>query len=383
MKVLHIGKYFHPSRGGIESFLMDLSHECASQGAEQGVLVHTAASMEPGQDTFPHLRYFARAPTLATVSYAPLSPAFPRELARAIETFKPDLLDLHMPNPSAFWALFSRPAQKLPWVIHWHADASGPEFSRSVRLLYPPYRLFEQRLLARARAVIATSEPYLTHSPALRRWQEKCRVIPIGLDPSRVNTGGPEETPWQSESRLRVLAVGRLTPYKGFEILLHALARTRAELIIAGTGADAAQLRRKARHLGLSDRVRLTGEVSDASRNALLASCDLLCLPSLNRAEAFGISVLESMAAGKAAAVSKIPGSGLPWLVHDPSTGWHFKPGDAASLALTLNHIDADRDSLMARGQAARQRFEKHFHISAIARQTLALQKKARGSSVI
>ena len=72
-----------------------------------------------------------RAPSYGRLLYAPVSPAFPFWLARAIREFQPDLLHLHLPNTSAFGALLVPAARRLPWVIHWHADMVSSERPRA------------------------------------------------------------------------------------------------------------------------------------------------------------------------------------------------------------------------------------------------------------
>ncbi len=92
-----------------------------------------------------------RAPCYGRLLYAPISPTFPFWLARAIREFQPDLLHLHLPNTSAFWALLVPAARRLPWVIHWHADVVASTIDRRLALAYRLYRPFEQRLLAASR----------------------------------------------------------------------------------------------------------------------------------------------------------------------------------------------------------------------------------------
>lgn len=391
MKILHIGKYFHPAHGGIESFLMDLTRESARQGVRQGVLVHAQPGAPDGPGGsggpenhagFPFLDYFERVACYGSLGYAPISPAFGARLGAAVRQFQPDLLALHLPNPSAFWALLSPAARRIPWLVHWHADASGPEFEPVVRMLYPLYRPFEQALLARAARVIVTSPPYLQASRALRRWQARCRVVPLGLarerlekrQACRISPG------WDGGTRLRLLAVGRLTPYKGLDVLIRAMVRTRAELVIVGDGPERSRLERLIAELGLAGRVHRVGGASDAIRNELLSQCDLLCLPSLNRAEAFGISVLEAMAMGKPALVSQLPGSGLPWLVQDGRTGWHAPPGDADALAACINRLDDDRAGVAACGARAAVRYREHFDLHRVTGQIIALQQQVLGT---
>ena len=384
MKILHIGKYFHPAHGGIESFVLDLASASARQGVRQGVLVHAhpGASQSPAgqscdRNDYPFLDYFDRVPTYGSFGYAPISPGFRGRLALALRQFQPQLLHLHLPNPSAFWALSLAQARRIPWIIHWHADAAGPEFERLVRWLYPLYRPFEQAVLAHAQCIIVTSPPYLQASRALKRWQAKCRVVPLGLDSERLQPREPVtiSPDWDQGHSLRILAVGRLTPYKGLDRLIEAMADSPAQLVILGGGSQHARLAQLIGERGLQQRVHLMGGASDASRNSLLAQCDLVCQPSLNRAEAFGISVLEAMAAGKPALVSKLEGSGLSWLVQDGHTGWHVAPGDAAALAERIHWLAAHRPHITASGEHAAARYRAHFAIDRVAAQVIELQQ--------
>ena len=192
MRVLHIGKYYPPFAGGIEHFLADLLPALTQRGIASAAVVHDEQRGRPGQAPDPSdSPAIYRAPCHGQLLYAPLSPAFPAWLRRAIREFRPDLLHLHMPNTSAFWALMMPSARKLPWIVHWHADVVASTIDRRLALAYQFYRPLEQRLLAASKAIIATSAPYLDASAALRPWRERCRVIPLGLDPSRFPAPDP------------------------------------------------------------------------------------------------------------------------------------------------------------------------------------------------
>ncbi|MEX0916417.1 MAG: glycosyltransferase [Wenzhouxiangellaceae bacterium] len=377
MRVLHVGKFFAPFAGGIENFMLDLLRACSAGGVVQACLVHEA----PGQrgltgGAFDFLQHFRRVPTLGQVSYAPVSPGFGRALERMLVDFRPDVLHLHLPNTSAFWALRSRRARAIPWVVHWHSDVVGPGLDTKLKMLYPLYRPLEQALLRRAEVILATSPPYLDSSRALRPWRDKCRVIPLGLEPVRMDAS-PEsgETIWRFPEKLKALAVGRLSRYKGFDVLMRAAREVEdVELVIAGSGEQHKRLERLL-PAAAGDRIRLVGNVSDDRRNRLLAGCDLLCMPSLNRAEAFGLSLLEAMAAGKPAIATRVPGSGMGWVVQHERTGWLVEAGDAGALTATLGRLAADRSVLAMAGERARQRFETQFGIDAVAGEVVEVYK--------
>ncbi|MFU8877848.1 MAG: glycosyltransferase, partial [Wenzhouxiangellaceae bacterium] len=352
MRVLHIGKFFPPFAGGIENFMSDLVRACARKGLKQAGLVHQSpGATAPESREIEGLELLRRVPVRGSLSYAPISPAFGAELGRMIEDFQPDLLHLHLPNTSAFWALFDRRARSLPWLVHWHSDVVGPGLDVKLKLLYPAYWPFEQALLRRADRVVATSPPYLQSSIALRRWRGKCRVVPLGLDPGRLKPGDTMHAEgWNQDGLLRVLAVGRLSRYKGFEDLVQAASNVAGvEVLIAGEGDERRRLERLLAGTGAGN-VRLLGAIDDGCRNRLLADCDLLCLPSINRAEAFGLALIEAMAAGKPQIATRVPGSGMDWVVEEGRTGWMVTPGDVAELTALLHRLQRDRASVASRG---------------------------------
>src|SRR5690606_2868300 len=118
------------------------------------------------------------------LAYAPLSPGFRRALATMIARHRPQLLHLHMPNPSAFWALSLPVARRLPWLVHWHSDIPLAQAPGMVRLLYPAYRPFQRALLSRAARIVATSPEYRDASAALKPWLDKTTVVPLGMPPA-------------------------------------------------------------------------------------------------------------------------------------------------------------------------------------------------------
>jgi glycosyltransferase involved in cell wall biosynthesis len=87
---------------------------------------------------------------------------------------------------------------------------------------------------------------------------------------------------------MRLLAVGRLTYYKGLQTLLQALALVEGcDLLIVGEGEQRAALQQRIAQLGLEERVTLAGNLDDEMLDAAYRDADVLCLASLDRAEAF------------------------------------------------------------------------------------------------
>lgn len=359
MRILHVGKYYAPQRGGIERYTQALAEACVSEGDAVAALVHQPPGCWRGaRETLAGVEV-RRVGCIAAPVYTPLSPAFPFELARALREFRPDLLHLHFPNPSCFAALANPAARRLPWIVHWHADVPPDSPDWRLRTFYRAYRPFEQATLRRAQAIIATSQPYLDASAALCAWHGKTHVVPLGVDAAVTGTRDPAR--WPAGDGLRLLAVGRLGHYKGFDVLIDTLAlRARDRLLLVGDGECADELRERVRLRGVEERVRFTGEIDDARLASAYASADVFVLPSLDRSEAFGLVLLEAMRAALPVVASAIPGSGVGSVVANGETGWLAPPGDAGALAASLDKLD-DEAARARFGRLGRERWQNLF----------------------
>lgn len=357
LRVLHVGKFYPPVRGGMEVFLADLVAAQRAQGLDVAVLVHGQAL--PGDPA-----WLVRVPVQLQLVYAPVALGFRAALARAIERFDPDVLHLHMPNTSVFWALTLRTARAVPWLVHWHSDVVVSRIRPALALAYRLYRPFEQAVLARAERIVATSPPYLAASQPLAVWRDACAVVPLGIavDPGAVPPGF---VPPAAGAPLRLLAIGRLAYYKGFATLVRAVSTMDGvELVIVGAGECHAELRALASG---TPAVRFAGEVGDAEKQRLLDACDLVCLPSRERTEAFGVVLLEAMRSAKPCLVSELPGSGMPWLVRESGAGWTAPVDDVPAWQASISAIARAPEERRRRGLMGWQALQTRFSAAASA----------------
>lgn len=374
MRILHLGKFYPPERGGIESYTRALCEWSAAQGHAVAALVHQApGTRHTSREVIDGVEVH-RVACLGTLLYTPLSPTLPLELSRTLRAFDPDLIHLHLPNPSCLAVLASARARRRPWIVHWHAEVPADAPSWRLRTAYRAYRPLEQALLKRASAIVTTSQPYLDASPALAPWHAKTRVIALGVADA---TPAAQRTDlWPEGDGMRVLAVGRLSHYKGFDVLVDALARApHARVLLVGEGECDAALRARSIERGVAPRIRFAGGLDDATLLAAYASADVFALPSLNRGEAFGMVLLEAMRARLPVIASAIAGSGVGGVVADGETGMLVEPGDAGALADALKTL-GDAALRMRLGDAGRARFERHFTLQRSAEQWLALYRE-------
>ena len=362
LRVLHIGKYFPPYRGGMEAFLADLIEEQRKQGIDAYALVHG----DPEPEDPPWIQ---RVPVQFSLVYAPMAWGFRKALGEAIERIRPDILHLHTPNNSALWALTLPVARTVPWVIHWHSDVVFSNIKWSVALAYMLYKPFEQALLERSSQIFASSPPYLEASKALRDWHGKTDIIPLGINLN--TTPAPSELPaelqWRSDTQLKLLSIGRLIYYKGYETLIEAVsAMPGVELLIIGEGELRADLEAQiaaSTKPGTPARIRLLGSLGEADKHALLSECDVFCLASRERTEAFGIVVLEAMLHARPCIVTDLPGSGMPWIVAQSRSGLRVPYEDVHAWRSTIARMQHDPELRKRFGASGLEAIHRMFNI--------------------
>lgn len=191
----------------------------------------------------------------------------------------------------------------------------------------------------------------------LCRWVDasvwpRIHVVRCGIDPDAFSA-----VPALPEGPLRLVAIGRFAPQKGFPMLLSALAlaRQRAEvrLTLVGGGEMEAALRAQAAALGLGDALHLPGWQDEAGVRAAIGSAHAVVSSSF--AEGLPVVLMEGMALGRPALATAI--AGVPELVVEGETGWLVPSGDEAALAEAMVALAGrPRDELMRVGAAARAR---------------------------
>jgi glycosyltransferase involved in cell wall biosynthesis len=152
------------------------------------------------------------------------------------------------------------------------------------------------------------------------------------------------------------LALGRLHPNKGFDVLLDAVAQVKGlYLWLAGEGPLRRGLERQASSLGIKERVRFLGWRDDAA--ALLAACDMLVCSS--RSEPLGNTIIEAWAARRA--VIACAASGPAELIRSGETGLLVPVDDAAKLAAAIAALVADKPRARALADAGHALYATQF----------------------
>ncbi|MFI9149777.1 glycosyltransferase [Streptomyces sp. NPDC053367] len=232
--------------------------------------------------------------------------ALPR-LVRLIRSGGYDLVHTHLYRACVYGRLAARLAGVRGIVATEHSlgdsQMEGRPLTRGVRALY----LATERL---GRSTVAVSP---TVADRLRHWgvpEPRIEVVPNGIDLTRFRFDPLQRHRTRQrlglpEHAYVVGGVGRLIAGKRFDVLVRALARLPRDhwLLLVGGGPEENVLRRLAHEAGVADRVLFTGErpcLPDGSPGpdlpSLTCAMDLLASPSPE--EAFGLAIVEALAAG-------------------------------------------------------------------------------------
>ncbi|MDP2234455.1 MAG: glycosyltransferase family 4 protein, partial [Actinomycetota bacterium] len=188
--------------------------------------------------------------------------------------------------------------------------------------------------------------------------------VPCDVVPNAVPL--PESTPRSSgagcHAPSRFVFAGRLSADKGVDVLLRAAAESGTRVLIAGDGAQRAELEQLASTLGGKARsgysAEFLGRVSGERIDELLCGAHAAVVPSVWYENA-PMSVLEPMALGVPVIASRI--GGIPEMVDDGVEGFLVEPGDAGALAEAMRAVAADSARAFAIGEAGRRRIAGSF----------------------
>jgi glycosyltransferase involved in cell wall biosynthesis len=271
-------------------------------------------------------------------------------IARRLRHF--DVVNLHGPVPTmsdAFlWLSGWLPQHLRPAIVYTH---HSPIDIKGASGMSAYYNRMHKLLALRADRIVASSQHYARQHHS--RYGPATVSIPWGTDPRSPQNPQAARLPRRRRpgDELHVLFVGQMRPYKGVETLLAAAAgQPWMKLTLVGEGAELARYRRLAERWSVAN-ARFTGRLSPAELHRQYETSDAVVLPSVTRAEAFGLVLLEGMAAGCVPVASDLPG------VRDVAapTGLVVPAGNPAALRAALRGLACDA-ALLERLAAASRR---------------------------
>jgi glycosyltransferase involved in cell wall biosynthesis len=295
-----------------------------------------------------------------------------------------DHVHVHFANRAAHTALFLKEISGIPFSV----TAHGQDFMKDLGsddLL---------REICAAAEFVAAETDYSRELLCARCPDSAAKIHRVynGMDLERFPVPHHEAArPRQGEQAMvapyhvpRIISVGRLVAFKGFDQLIDAcaqLARRGFDFTcdIIGDGPLRSSLQAKIESFNLSSRINLLGSLSQRAVLEKIQAADIFTLASVTDAQGandvFPTVILEAMASARPVVSARL--AGIPELVVDGETGTLVSPGDIVALTEALQHLLCDGELRLRYGRAGRQRIEQHFRIEETVAPLLRLFEKA------
>ncbi len=350
---------------GAENMLVSLARASWEQGAD----VRVAVLHDP-RGAYLEVADQARRRGLPTVTI-PCNGRWDRavvsSLRQALDVGPVDVLHCHGYKADVYgWAACRRRSTALVATCH-----NWP--SRRWRM--QAYAALDRMVLRRFDAVAAPSEPV---AQKLRQsGVREALYIPNGVKLEAFQNAEPTLRPSASSPDSRLVGfVGRMSPEKGGDVLLHAAAevlRSRPETlcVFVGEGPSRADWEGLAQRLGLAGKVIFTGVRHDLA--GVYASLHVLVLPSWT--EAMPMCLLEAMASGCPVVATRV--GSVPSLVLQEQTGLLVEPGEVEGLAVAIRRLLENPSWARQLAERARARVAERFCLDAMARAYQTVYERA------
>jgi len=374
MKILTALTYYRPHTSGLTIYVERLVRTLAQRGHQVTVLTSQYEPDLPREEMIDGVR-IVRTPVWFRVSKGVIMPAF-GYLAWKL-ALENDIIHLHLPQFDAAGVALRGRILRKPTVISYHSD-----------LLLPPglFNRFVNQVVLRANdltaifahRIAAYTQDFASHSPYLRRFAGKVRIIlpPVELPEASeadVAAFGEQHNPGKRHPVIGMAT--RFAAEKGVGVLLDALPRVlerypNALVLFAGQyegvwGEDAylSRLMPAIEKYQAGGHWKFLGNLPLEQIAAFYPNLDVLVVPSLNSTETFGLVQIEAMMNGVPTVASNLPGVRQPTQM--TGMGEVVPIGDAVALADAMLRIFAQPEKYAGDPAEVARRFDPHTNAAA------------------
>jgi glycosyltransferase involved in cell wall biosynthesis len=374
MRILTVLTYYRPHTSGLTIYVERLARNLAKRGHQVTVLTSQFDKTTPGDEIVNGVRV-VRAPVLMRISKGVIMPTF-GYLAWKL-ALEHDVIHLHLPQFDAAGVALRGRLLRKPTVITYHCDLelSRSLFNRIVNLIV---HLMNNLAGIFTHKIGAYTQDFASHSPYLRRFSEKVKVILPPVELPAVNELGVSAFKEEHNPKARHPVIGMATRFaseKGVEVLLDALPKVCAEfpntmVLFAGQYEDVmgeeAYLKRLLpviEEYQARGQWKFLGVLDPAHMSAFYPNLDALVVPSLNSTETFGLVQIEAMINGVPSVASNLPGVRQPPQM--TGMGKVVPIGDAEALAEALVDIFANPQAYRGDPAGVAQQFDPRVNAEA------------------
>ncbi|MGB9821331.1 MAG: glycosyltransferase [Pseudothermotoga sp.] len=332
-EILTINKMYYPEIGGVETVAKAVAEIALNVGESKVLTFNKGKNFS--EETINGVKVI-RLPTIFKWRSIRISPYYKSVFAKEAQIAKTIIFHFPSGQPELHPQIYKKISSKK--ICFYHADVD-------YKIVGKIYDVFVRRFLDTMDKIIVTSPNIVESSNILKDYKEKIVVIPLFVDTSHFYPRNPSKReyllPLFSEPPEKiVLYNGRLAKYKGLEYLIEAMSMLGKQygLVIIGRGQREKELKQLARKLGTEKRVVFLDHVQYDELPEYYSAADVFVLPSISRAEAFGLVGLEAMACGTPVITTEL-GTGTSYYNLHGVTGLIVSPRNSSSLAQAIKYI--------------------------------------------
>ena len=269
-KILQVVCSYFPRIGGIEQVARDISDALKDEPYEMKVICLNENAEAEGMvckrnetvyDTVDGVEVI-RCGSIAKVASQLISPKYISELRKIMNSYEPDIVIFHYPNPFLAQFLLSYKRRPFKLVVYWHLDITKQKI---LGKLFHPQTL---ALIKRADKIVGATTNHINESAYTKYFGEKKYILPYMISQNRI-TVSQEELAAAEKLREKYgdkivgFFIGRHVPYKGLTYLIQAskLLDDRFRFIIAGCGPLTDELKQQAEG---DSKIEFVGKISDS-----------------------------------------------------------------------------------------------------------------------
>lgn len=330
MRVLLVSGVYPPAIGGPAAQTQQIARALLARGLDVRVATLPAGGPIPSDDDV-QVTVLDPGPRPGLHRKLLRVPRLVRQMDALVEGFRPDVIHMQTASgPIALAAAWVVRRRRIPSILKYAADVTGEAAYRSgraedaalpglVRARMGLLRLTQRFLFGSSDLIWATTPRYAERlTGALGVPPERILRLDNFVDLAPFEAVAETRTPPTDGAPVRLLTVARLNVLKGVDVCIAALARlgdlpVRLRIVGSGSPEYAGELHRAVAEAGLTDRVDFAGPVSNGDLDREYREADVFVLGS--RSEAFGIVLLEAMAAGLPIVATRV--GGVPYVVEE------------------------------------------------------------------
>lgn len=352
MRILYWTPFFLPDTGGMETLSAHLLPELVKRDHQLAVVASHGSTPLPDETDYQgipiyrfHFRSAVRRENLGQLL------KIRKRIAALKRAFQPDLVHIHVSDPSGFFHLQTLQAHPSPTLISLHTNLADEIYTGSDTLM--------GQLLDKADWITCVSKATMENATRCKpEITNRCSVIYNGIKtPAKIPDLLPFDPPL-------LLCLGRLIPSKNFDLVIEAMLilvkrYPHLRLFIAGDGLQREELQDLTVSLKLEEQVEFIGWVPQEDVQEVLNKATLLVLPS--RREGLPMSALE--AAHMARPIITTDVGGNPEIVLHQQTGLIVQVGDVQGLVDAIAYLLDHPQRAQEMGDAARRHAQELFNL--------------------